>query len=212
MKRPSLEKILAMLSGSALVGATVYSLKSNETRADEHQLVKSVSEKKERKEFLDLDSLEYITQFDKCEYDDPNQSGNRLFKVKEEDLEKYVSENFKLKEFVVKDGKVQEYARISPLLIDGLQKLRDRVKKPVIVTSGYRSRGRQLELIKEEKEASKKSRHMSGDAADITVGGYSGEELAKMARELFPNAGIGVGKSYIHLDFRGKRADWTYKN
>ena len=160
--------------------------------------------------YLNLNKLDYVTEFDHSKYGDPNNSGNRLFKVHANNLSEHVSEHFTLQELLRTNGPI-EYGRIDSELVKGLESLREAIgNKPINVTSGYRSLKRQLQLISQGNQASKKSRHMSGDAVDIYVNGMSGRELAEKARELFPNAGIGIANTWIHLDFRGKRADWKY--
>ena len=67
-----------------------------------------------------------------------------------------------------------------------------------------------MEMIASGEAESTKSRHMSGDAVDLHVGGYSGRQLVRIARGLFPNTGIGVLRNSIHLDFRGTRKTWNY--
>lgn len=58
-------------------------------------------------------------------------------------------------------------------LAEFLQDLRDKVGKPVLISSGYRS----LALNKALGEASPTSVHMQGLAADISVRGMTTEEL-----------------------------------
>ncbi|MEK6952959.1 MAG: D-Ala-D-Ala carboxypeptidase family metallohydrolase [Nanoarchaeota archaeon] len=159
---------------------------------------------------LRLSELEYVSNFDQHIYSDPNNSGNRLFRIRKKDLDRKVSEHFTLRELVSSSGELSEYARLDPELISGLEKLRQEVGKPIRVNSGYRSKARQYSLISKNKTNAKKSRHCSGEAVDIFVKGMRGKDLAIIARELFPKAGIGRGKNFIHLDFRRYRADWRY--
>lgn len=161
-------------------------------------------------DLLDLGKLEYVTNFDQNMYNDPNNSGNGLFKVKQRDLDRLVSPHFRLRELVSSGGKIPEYARLDPELVQGLEILRQTLDRPIIINSSYRSKDRQSYLIKNKKTKAKKSRHSSGEAVDLKVSGFNGKEISIIARRLFPKAGIGVGKDFIHLDFRGKRADWRY--
>jgi len=52
---------------------------------------------------------------------------------------------------------------------------------------------------------------MTGQAADITAQGIAPLNLARMAlEEMGYNLGIGLGRTYIHVDLRGTLATWVY--
>lgn len=59
-----------------------------------------------------------------------------------------------------------------------LQKVRDHYKKPVMVTSGYRSPD-----LCEAIGSSRKSQHTRGEAADFEINGIDNKELAKWISE-----------------------------
>lgn len=56
-----------------------------------------------------------------------------------------------------------------------LQPLRDKLKKPILVTSGYRCRE-----LNEAVGGAPTSQHLQGEAADIVAEGVSPEDLAKL--------------------------------
>src|SRR3989344_5506459 len=58
-----------------------------------------LEERVEVKQFLDFNKLEYVTSTQES-YNDPNNSGNKLFRVHRADLDKYVSPHFKLRELI----------------------------------------------------------------------------------------------------------------
>lgn len=97
------------------------------------------------------------------------------------------------------------------LLTEGLQKLRDKVGKPVVVSSGYRCPGYNATLP----GAAKASQHMTGGAADVRVEGYTSESLMQVVEEmnLFTGRGIYPKQGYIHVDVRagltGKTTRWV---
>ena len=90
-------------------------------------------------------------------------------------------------------------------IIDALQALRDLLGYPIIVTSGYR-------CIKHNARVGgvPNSEHTKGIAADIVVKELTPKEVATAAEMIpaFKNGGIGVYKTWVHLDIRGKSARW----
>lgn len=81
--------------------------------------------------------------------------------------------------------------------MQALQTLRDEFGKPMIVTSGYRCK-----KWNDKVGGSKDSYHMKGRAVDIhLVGSVDRAQMVKLA---FKHGfrGIGIDKSFIHLDNR----------
>ena len=110
-----------------------------------------------------------------------------------------ITEHFKVKEFACKDGSpivfVDEYLAIL------LNILRDTIKKPVIITSGYRTPEHNKKV-----GGAKYSFHMRGMAADITVKDMTPKDVAKELDKLVPNScGIIVYKSWVHFDTRSSK-------
>lgn len=111
-----------------------------------------------------------------------------------------ISKNFKLREFACKDG--SNLVKVDSELLDKLQKLRDRINKPIIINSGYRT----PEHNKKVGGASG-SQHLLGKAVDIKVNGMTPTTLAKHA-EAVGFRGIGLYKTFIHVDTRAVKARW----
>ncbi len=111
-----------------------------------------------------------------------------------------LSKNFKLSEFVCPDGSAE--VLLDTELIDKLQRLRDKLGKPVIVHSGYRNLKYNTKI-----GGAANSQHMYGRAADITVSGFAPEQVAKTAEEVGFD-GIGIYKTFTHVDVRGHKARW----
>ncbi|TCO70634.1 YcbK family protein [Marinisporobacter balticus] len=105
-----------------------------------------------------------------------------------------VCKNFKLSEFVCKEGKNEVV--IDEKLLDTLQKLRDYFNKQVIINSAYRSPSYNKKI-----DGSSKSQHLLGKAVDITVPGISPEKVAS-AGILLGFTGIGIYETFTHLDVR----------
>jgi uncharacterized protein YcbK (DUF882 family) len=119
--------------------------------------------------------------------------------ISDEQADVKITEHFKVKEFACKDGSpivfVDEYLAVL------LEILRDTIKKPVIVTSGYRTPEHNKKV-----GGAKYSFHMRGMAADIIVKDMTPKEVAKELDKLVPNScGIIVYKSWVHFDTRNSK-------
>ncbi len=111
-------------------------------------------------------------------------------------LEKDVklSKNFCVSEFACKDGGSRVLFDME--LVVRLQKLRDYFKRPILITSGYRTRSYNASV-----GGAKDSQHMYGRAADIKVIGVESDKVAAAA----VNAGfrgVGVYGKFVHVDVR----------
>lgn len=111
-----------------------------------------------------------------------------------------VGQYFKVKEFACRDG--SQVVFIDDYLCTILDILRNKLGKPIIVTSGYRTPSWNAKC-----SGAKYSYHMRGMAADIKVNGMKAKELAKKLDEIVPNGcGIIVYDSWVHFDVRdGKK-------
>lgn len=92
-----------------------------------------------------------------------------------------------------------------------LQVLRNELKKPIHINSGWRS----VEY-NESIGGVKSSQHILGKAADISVKGLSPLEVYKTIERLIKNGdmlqgGLGLYDSFVHYDIRGTRARWDYQ-
>lgn len=120
--------------------------------------------------------------------------------IMDTDANKKVGQHFKVREFACKDGSQAVF--IDDYLVTILDILRDKIGKPVIITSGYRTPWWNAKC-----DGAKYSYHIRGMAADIKVNGMSAKELAKKLNEIIPNGcGIIVYQSWVHFDVRnGKK-------
>jgi len=160
--------------------------------------------------YLDVTTLPLAPQEKRTsrEYQDLNVSGNPLYDVRKSgDLR--ISQNFKLGEFTKSGGVIFDFARIDPKILEVLQSIRTELRKPMVITSGYRSFSHNRKI-----HGSRRSRHMSGDAADFYVPGVRAYDLADLSAEVLKNkkirGGIGTyqGQRFIHVDTRGRDARW----
>ena len=94
---------------------------------------------------------------------------------------------------------------MDPLLISVLQIIRDHVKLPIVVNSGYR-----CPEYNKRVGGVANSQHIFGKAADIYVEGWSNKQLLNVIRALTVAKKIYVGYAYIiknsnravHIDVR----------
>jgi len=109
-----------------------------------------------------------------------------------------ISQNFFLWEFQSRDtGEVI----ISEHLVFLLQKLRDKLGKPLIIKSGYRTPEWNAAV-----GGAIKSKHMEGIAADCYCRNVTAAELALRARVVgFPGILAYVPRNFCHLDLRDRK-------
>ena len=107
-----------------------------------------------------------------------------------------ITKHFKVKAFACKDGSPVVF--IDEYLITILEILRNKLGKPVIITSGYRT-----PEWNKKCNGAKYSYHMRGMAADIRVDGMSAKEIANKLNAIVPDeCGIIVYNGWVHFDVR----------
>lgn len=116
-----------------------------------------------------------------------------------------LEKNFKLSELAnnLGDKSLPQYEinTGSVLLVSMLQQLRDKIKKPIVINSGYRQKAYNDRLP----NADKNSPHLKGWAADIQkISGYTDEDIAALWKMLcLDNCTIGainLYNDYYHLE------------
>lgn len=118
------------------------------------------------------------------------------------DGNKYISLNFKIKEFACKDG--TDTVFIDSELVTVLQDLRTHFKKPITVNSGYRT-----DKYNNKIGGAKYSQHKYGNASDIKVKGITPIEVYNYLDGKYPNSyGIGLYKNFVHIDVRPNKSRW----
>lgn len=122
---------------------------------------------------------------------------------KAKDGNKKLSTNFKVKEFACTDGSDPIF--IDSDLVNILQKIRNHFGKSVTITSAYRTPGKNKAC-----GGTTYSQHLYGKAADIKVNGVAPAKVAAYAEKLLPNSGgIGIYKTFTHIDCRAKKSRWN---
>jgi uncharacterized protein YcbK (DUF882 family) len=123
---------------------------------------------------------------------------------------KRLTKNFTLDEFDSSDGAVMpsDVAKNVKELAENLQVLRDYVKKPIKINSGYRSPAWNKAV-----GGVSDSQHIKGKASDIVISGMSPGEVARTIETLIASGkmkqgGLGVYPNFVHYDIRGTKARW----
>lgn len=93
----------------------------------------------------------------------------------------------------------------SVALVNALEALRERIGKPIQVTSAFRCADHNREVGGEPN-----SQHVRGWAADVKVEGMTPVDVYREAREIPIFKGFGVAKTFTHLDIRVSPARWCY--
>ena len=116
---------------------------------------------------------------------------------------KQLSAHFKVREFACGDG--SDAVLVAPRLVMVLETIRAHFGAPVVIQSAYRTPQYNAKV-----GGVAHSQHCYGTAADIVVKGQTPETVAAFARTLMLDwGGVGVYKSFTHIDVREKRSDWT---
>jgi len=118
--------------------------------------------------------------------------------------------NFTLREFECNDGTTVPEKYISNVnkLAYNLQVLRDELKKPIHINSGYRHPAYNKRI-----GGAKFSQHLTASASDITVRDITPKKLARTILKLIKQGkmnegGVGLYNGFVHYDIRGKKARW----
>lgn len=116
---------------------------------------------------------------------------------------------FKESEFKCKCGRCEN--KINPELIKKLDTAREIAGVPFVVTSGYRCREYNNDLLSRGYKASKNSSHTLGLAADIAAN----DKTRDVIYQALKKAGfvrIGLGKTFIHADIDTDKpqTEWRY--
>ena len=121
------------------------------------------------------------------------------------DGERALTPYFKVREFACRDGSDPIF--VDTELVALLQAIRVHFSKAVHINSGFRT----WQHNARQKNASRRSQHLYGRAADIRISGVSVDALADYAETLLPGTG-GIGRYYadgfVHVDVRKTKSRW----
>jgi len=122
-----------------------------------------------------------------------------------------LTKNFNKSEFDCNDGSEMPEEVLNNIkeLADNLQVLRDKLRLPITINSGYRSPEYNKKI-----GGVKNSQHILGKAADIRVTSMSPQIVGKIITNmiddgLLKEGGVGVYSTFVHYDIRGTKARWN---
>lgn len=113
-----------------------------------------------------------------------------------------------MKYFKIEEFNCQETGNnlMNPIFLERLDELREKCGFPFVITSGYRDPTHSIEAAK-----SKPGTHAQGIAADIQVVDSVQRHTLLTNAFLLGFSGIGVDKSFIHVDIRDTQpVTWVY--
>ena len=122
-----------------------------------------------------------------------------IFKGESRFKDKHLTENFTVGEIICKDGS-KEYI-INSDVLEGLEKLRKIIGKPIIINSGYRS-----EMYNKKVGGAGDSQHCKGNAIDFHVKELNTEQIYEVLKnnnflgKIF--TGVGLYDDWVHVDVR----------
>ena len=130
-----------------------------------------------------------------------------MIKVFEKGTATQLSKNFNSKEFDCKcENKECTTTLIDMEHLAKLQKLRNKLKRSIHITSAFRCEAHNTAV-----GGAKHSQHKLGTATDIKVDNISADGVANWA-EKFDFDGIGRYNTFTHIDSRGYKAKWDNRS
>nr|DAN87018.1 MAG TPA: peptidase [Caudoviricetes sp.] len=123
-----------------------------------------------------------------------------------DNLDAKVSDHFKLTEFKCSDN--SRVVVLNDELVTVLEKARLKFGEAIKINSGYRTVAYNSTL----KDASPKSQHTHGNAADIVVRDVKPIDVYNYFNETYPDTyGVGIYNTFVHIDVRPNKARWDYR-
>lgn len=120
----------------------------------------------------------------------------------------YLSKNFHRSEL---ECPCCKEINMSQNFIDALQRLRNAMDMPFVITSGFRCPKHNREI-----KGSRNSRHKRGLAVDISTLGWQDNEIFKFLKLatnkdtfLGQQTGVGIYPKHFHFDIRNRSSAWV---
>ena len=125
-----------------------------------------------------------------------------------------LTKNFNLSEFESKDGSKMPEDVLENVKVHAynLQTIRDFCNATVTINSAYRSPSHNKNI-----GGASKSQHLTGNATDITVKGFSPDQVADIIEGLIridaiEEGGVGRYNTFTHYDRRGYKSRWDNRS
>ena len=121
-----------------------------------------------------------------------------------------LTEHFTREEFDCKDGTIVPEDLMTNVteLATNLEVIRSKIGEPLRVLSGYRTKTHNKKI-----GGKNQSKHILGQAADLTCKNHTPNELHRIILDLIKDkkikqGGVGLYKGFVHFDIRSKKARW----
>lgn len=142
------------------------------------------------------------------------QEKNQLELKEEKRKMNKLTKNFNISEFESKDGSKMPEDVLENVKVHAynLQTIRDFCDATVTINSAYRSPTHNKNI-----GGASKSQHLTGNATDITVKGFSPDQVADIIEGLIridaiEEGGVGRYNTFTHYDRRGYKARWDNRS
>lgn len=120
-------------------------------------------------------------------------------------LDKYLTKSFRATEFRCRCRRKEcDASPMDMAFIHKLQAMRDLYGKPIHILSGAR-----CPYWNDKVGGAKRSLHLMGKAADLAIADGDDDLLVKLAEQV-GMGGIGIAKTFIHVDIGPGGRRWTY--
>ena len=113
---------------------------------------------------------------------------------------------FEKSEFACKHCQQLPFGGMNTELVNVLNQLREKLREPLIISSGYRCPTHNRNI-----GGASQSYHMKGVAADVYINSenYSPHQIAQMALDCGADTAVAYpNQGFVHVDMRGYRAAW----
>lgn len=95
---------------------------------------------------------------------------------------------------------------MNPIVLEKIERVRNHMGIPLYINSAFR-------CIKHNEDVggAATSQHLLGNALDVSTTRMTGcQKLILLKAALLEFSGIGIGKTYIHMDVRENKTLWVY--
>ena len=116
-----------------------------------------------------------------------------------------LTKNFRLSEFQTRDPIPEKLMGNIKQVAEELQKVRDILNRPIIITSGYRSPAHNRAV-----GGATNSQHLYAKAADCRMVGINTEVFRTYLARYTKFNGFGIAPNFVHVDTRDRFTVWVY--
>ena len=129
----------------------------------------------------------------------------KLYELDRKMTDIQLTKNFRLNEFQTRDPIPQKLMGNIKQVAEELQKVRDILNRPIIITSGYRSPAHNRAV-----GGATNSQHLYAKAADCRMVGINTEVFRTYLARYTKFNGFGIAPNFVHVDTRDRFTVWVY--